>query len=1004
MARIKRKKLLLLLVLLLAGALFLLYPRLTRLPLMTKTTDHNVYVAVGFHANLYHSYRVDTNDEAGFGKDIRIIRHIIDVLDRANQNGVPVHGVWDIENLFTLQEVLPKYAPDIIKNLKRRAAGRQDEIILMSYNNALASAQTREEFEQSIRLAISNPAGSGLKDIFGGFSPIVRPQEMMITPGNYKLYKDLGIQAVVLYYSAITFDAFRLFVPPLSKEQAFNPLTYSNEATNEELTVIPAYTIGDLIENVSLKSMAEDLHDEQLRGNIKKDVLIFINFDADDPYWYGYDLPSHLAWLPNTGGLEALINEVSGLDYVRFTTLADYLKGHPPVGRVSFTQDLADGNFDGYNSWSEKATSHDTWTKVMRDRRNHILVKKIFQAVGLGAVTSDIQPLLDASFSKRLRLLSTTNFGMSAPFLAKPREAVADAIADEMLRFSDGARRGAESLAREQLLHVDISTVPGLRPLGSYYLFLPERSADFGFICLNLKGQKLKPDETLYVKPENGPARMPVISRNVGGEGSIESARLFLTDPDVLKEGRYRLCAGPRPPKEESPNPAIAATPRILKNEFVEVRFSDDGLVEGVYFQGKRFLNDGSLTPQVHLRSGETGKTYSPEKLGLTVEAAGEDGVARVRLSGPFPLDGVHGSKPGQIEYRLSLYAGVPFLFVEGGLAYPETERTKIRSGGQAALARKYDPHWYETAPAPLLLSVSADRTHPFVVHKRNFLNVESAYSIDYYQHSDANLNLADVNNHITPEYVAVSGPDGGVAVAMDTTVLANFAFCPLKMEYDSMRRQFRLSMNPFGTYFGPQPYQPTWGNGQGFEAAILSGQQYVSSAPTYNGRHCEFSLMIGFYPDREPPEQLKKALAAFACPPMVVTGDSLTNTQITNRIPEKLSPPAGFLSVGGADGQYFQWGNASGNPVEYRLSFGHDHGKYDHTETVSGTTAVVKGLEPGRTYYAIVTAIASDGTESMPTEEIQFVAGEGPVKDKLDLPALLQLRILLSSVREMLD
>ena len=46
-----------------------------------KRSNHNVYVSLGFHVNMYHSYRIDTNDEAGFGKDIRVIRKIIEVLD-----------------------------------------------------------------------------------------------------------------------------------------------------------------------------------------------------------------------------------------------------------------------------------------------------------------------------------------------------------------------------------------------------------------------------------------------------------------------------------------------------------------------------------------------------------------------------------------------------------------------------------------------------------------------------------------------------------------------------------------------------------------------------------------------------------------------------------------------------------------------------------------------------------------------------------------------------------
>ena len=52
-----------------------------------------VHIAFGFHVNCYHSYRGDTNDSLGFGGDIRIIRHILDVLDDRNRRGIPVRDI-----------------------------------------------------------------------------------------------------------------------------------------------------------------------------------------------------------------------------------------------------------------------------------------------------------------------------------------------------------------------------------------------------------------------------------------------------------------------------------------------------------------------------------------------------------------------------------------------------------------------------------------------------------------------------------------------------------------------------------------------------------------------------------------------------------------------------------------------------------------------------------------------------------------------------------------------
>ena len=42
--------------------------------------ENRIHIAYGFHVNCYHSYRGDTNDNLGFGSDIRIIRKILDVL------------------------------------------------------------------------------------------------------------------------------------------------------------------------------------------------------------------------------------------------------------------------------------------------------------------------------------------------------------------------------------------------------------------------------------------------------------------------------------------------------------------------------------------------------------------------------------------------------------------------------------------------------------------------------------------------------------------------------------------------------------------------------------------------------------------------------------------------------------------------------------------------------------------------------------------------------------
>ena len=65
--------------------------------------DYKIHIAYGFHVNCYHSYRGDSNDNLGFGSDIRIIRKILDTLTEFNEAGIPVKGTWDSENFFSLE-------------------------------------------------------------------------------------------------------------------------------------------------------------------------------------------------------------------------------------------------------------------------------------------------------------------------------------------------------------------------------------------------------------------------------------------------------------------------------------------------------------------------------------------------------------------------------------------------------------------------------------------------------------------------------------------------------------------------------------------------------------------------------------------------------------------------------------------------------------------------------------------------------------------------------------
>ncbi len=958
------------------------------MPRNSNNPNPRVHVAFGFHGNLYHSFRVDTNDEAGFGKDIRIIRKTISILDEFNQKGLPVKGVWDFENLFSLQETLPRYAPDIIENLQRRVNDHGDEAILMSYNNGLVSAFNEKEFLDSMRWAISNSQKSGIADIFGDYGKIVRPQEMMTSPGNFNLYKKLGIEAISLYYSSITFDTFKVFIPRLSMEAAHNPLLYENPETGESITVIPSYNVGDLIENISLRHWIRKLHKLQNRGEIQNDVLIYINFDADDEFWYGFDFPPHLAWLPNTGGLQQLIEDIRDLEYVNYTNLSDYLKNHSPVEKIFFGQDTADGSFNGYNSWSEKAYVHDYWTRLEHGRRNQRLQEEISEQFNL--ISPDTQQVAEKAYEARIRLLSTTNYGMATPYLAKARERVVEDLIEQVDSYSEEVLEQTFEAFRDSI-DSGSSKSEEQNHLGQVLVTRDPLGADQGeglFLKLPGSGNHENISKAVLKWGDNKEIPARVISSN------SDELNLFVSSLSDLESGLYDLYND----HSENEKSSVTANTTILENESIRLEFSADHRIMGLWANGEKQLEQDSLLPMIKYKNRVI-HLANPE---LTVINPGDNGAATIRLSGTFDIPLVDDTKPGFIDYYFTLVEKLPYLYVSGQIHYPETPRVDLIKSDKPSLARLVDKSWIEVAPLELNLSHRASRNKPFRVLKRNYLGVDSHYDIDYFRHSPQNLNLDNINQHITAEYLGVSNHENGFAIGIDTTVSSNFAFCPLKMKHEQKDQSFSLKLNPFGTYFGRQYYQPTWSNGQGFRAAFITGEQYASAGPTYNG-HCNtFSIMLSFFKGDSLPTAQQNDLLNFAHPPY---SRFLQEKAEPAKTDTPLQIPEGFFALYGDEGVYFHWEKVTGAET-YKIKCGKKSGEFLADFETADTMLHSKSLGEegpfvlGETYYAVIEAEGDDDCSSGQSPEIRFTAVAPPAKSGPGVPLRLQLKILFSSLR----
>ncbi len=744
--------------------------------------DYKIHIAYGFHVNCYHSYRGDTIDEKGFGSDIRIIRKIIETLDKLNAEGIPVKGTWDCENFFSLEQILPKYAPDIIEGIKRRVRENGDENIIMGYSNGALGAMQEDELAASVNLAVTNPQGSGLRDIFGKCEMIVRPQEVMFTPSQVHTYNKLGVKALCLYYSCVPFDAFKTLIKPLPDEQAFNPLTF--EYKGEGLTVIPTYSNADVCDAGCLRAWVKNLRKKQESGEIKNDLFLFINMDADAIFWESLNIPVIGGKIANTDGINGLVREVVGLDFVVFDTPGGYLSSHSAAGKISFTQDTADGNFTGYASWAEKPYNRKIWTAVERSR-----------TAGRAFHNED-------DFLNRVKLLSTTHFGLATPVLNIQRESAANSLAAELINSSvkkDG----------EMIIHNTSGTALQCLQLAYSGGSAPKIEAEGleaqtvipmggGSVFVMLRFSEIKESYTIRASETDYKTR-PLSRALTSGEITLE-----FTNGNSIKYLR-------RGKKETG---------------------AEDFLSSYITYGGKRY-------------------DFSPASLSPGKITGGECAV----LEGDIIIPGAQ--KQGKYKFSFFTSETAPGIFVITQVYYPYTAESDAISTENSTLGRYTDMKWTEAAPFALKFKNKGEVS----IIKRNFEGDISSFRASSYGEADArNRALDSFNNQLTAGLTGLADSGGGLLLANARNILSSMAHCPMRLDENGC-----VTMNPFGTYFGKQRHHINRSGDRIPLTYTLIAPQGKSLAPSYNGSSERAVLCLLPFEGKEPGESELSSLLAFA-------------------------------------------------------------------------------------------------------------------------------------------
>lgn len=840
-------------------------------PASEKATDRKIYVMMGFHTSFYHSWRGDSNDEAGFGTDIRIVRGILKILENANAKGLKARGYWDIDGYFTLEKIIAENAPDIITGIKKRVDAGLDEVLPAPYNNGIISAHTPDELEKAISWTIENPWGSGLKQVFGTYTPIFRPQEAMTTTGMIEKFFNAGIEALILPYSGIPFTTIAAFVPPLAPEQRYGSFLLKHETGDDKIAVIPCYSPADALDHGSFELWLRELRKLQTSGKVKSDLVLHYNFDADSETWLPMQLPGGVSGLPNTGGLLEIIEATNKYPWAEFTTPGEFLKNHPPKKEVLVRQDTADGSFDGYYSWAEKYQSHVVWTSIEKSRMYtfrsipfflgdidadiRIFWQNISKRLGYGTDSSN----RNSSFWYRLLAMSTTHFGMSTPIINEERQAKA-------YQISARAEDIAYKAYRDTWAKI-------LSSYGEPYIkLLPEAALSF-LLLDNGHGN------------DNVPVRIPVIVKEIesphvrDGYGKEIPASLvniqklgseeFSGDVVVTQTGEENFIYF----KPATTSDIVPETETTLSNKYITLTLSEkDGIKEfrnGDHVYG----NAGFLDPFVTYRTDKKPVMYRAAKwkmVPLTGEVLAPD-LHRARITAEVPIKTPSGDYTANFTYTFSLFDELPYLYVDVEADYPYTPPRDLIQSIQQKLRRLLDLRWIEVGPFQINPAISAPEKKPLTIWKHNYLDVTSSYILDYGLINPKNREIDSFNHQITNGWVAVDNGKQGLLIAQDASVNSVFAFAPMRLRVTNKGMQ-KLSINPFGTYFGRQfDYSHLGTNQAGAQMTTAVGAHLRPSGPSWNGKFERFRLMLAPYSGGKPSQDIQDDAMNFFYPAGVV-------------------------------------------------------------------------------------------------------------------------------------
>jgi hypothetical protein len=855
-----------------------------------KLKDKKIYFILSPHINYYHSYRGDSRGKSGFGKDLKLMRGILDKLDEIEDNGHSFGDMkitWDYADTFWSIQLQKEYQHDVLDRVIERCKQGKDEVLIGSWGNVAQPLMNTEEFVIQHNWFLENEMGIGINQLFKGrVAPYARTQETMFTQGMIELYNKVGVEGIGLYYSVYPFDVSRPFINPrLDWNQRYGLVKLNSMVSKASMLMIPMYAFGDILDFRSIKRWFELIREKQESGEIQGHALLFLNFDMDYDNWLGVRLPKFLQWMPNSRGLTEFAEAVDLYEYVEFGNLLDVIPKLKVHGETILKEDVADGLWNGYYNWAQKYSNTKFWTIGQQARWLKCMADTIKTNDPNRQIKENINDhirngndLSDTYIKNKILFTSTTNFGMSMPFQHPDRRKTALTYGIKAYKAAEKSIKIAsdyknklmtEKLSEDEpyILILPITnrgrSKAEYTPVGSNLIiktsidkkFLDKLGLENSHLSFNEGKIKLRhyEDDSLNSSLEL------IISHELFKNGDD----IFLTNlnhsHDVIKEQEIGKLKGTR---------------ESLMNSFISIEFNQKGIVESFKLNGKDFGCPKFLETAVTFGKENKAKRYDSKENDIKVIRSGEDNFsASVEVKSKFSITSDSHLKARKI---LTVYSGIPYLFVSVNIEIPEITGETTSVDGTQYVAEKYDPRWLEIMPCEVKPKIFG-KNNPLRIWKRNFFGVKSYFDIDLFEIDQGNIDLDCLVANISDGWMAVSDRKMGLLIGFNSVKAANFAFSPIKVRgegfKDCKKNYQQLRINPFGTYFGEMFHYWTEGTGHAQDLIPELFGTFHSTAPTFSGKTLSFDLIIAPYEGDKPPQSLQSFADHFSLPPLISMG-----------------------------------------------------------------------------------------------------------------------------------